>query len=131
MKAVRLKLSENMDVAKEALVSKSMVENETYLFRAACAELKTEVDNRRKAEQEDMGGFIDEDDDADDSAQEDSSRRRAEVDQPDDLDDLEAEAERARARHKGRQSDAMDVDPPATATGYVRHRLVIESDGED
>lgn len=54
MKAVRLMLADNMDLAREALVSKSMVENETYLFRAACAELKTEVTSRRKAEQEKM-----------------------------------------------------------------------------
>ncbi|KAK4962577.1 hypothetical protein LTR10_000203 [Elasticomyces elasticus] len=42
MKAIRLMLADNMELAKDALVSKSMVENETYLFRAACAELKTE-----------------------------------------------------------------------------------------
>ena len=54
MKAVRLKLAENMDLAREALVSKSQVENETYLFRAACAELRTEVTGRRKTEQEKM-----------------------------------------------------------------------------
>ncbi|KXT04548.1 hypothetical protein AC578_8720 [Pseudocercospora eumusae] len=54
MKAVRLQLARNMDLAREALVSKSQVENETYLFRAACAELKTEVMARRKAEQEKM-----------------------------------------------------------------------------
>ncbi|KAK5118641.1 hypothetical protein LTR85_008106 [Meristemomyces frigidus] len=54
MKAVRLMLAENMDLARDALVSKSMVENETYLFRAACAELKTEVTSRRRAEQEKM-----------------------------------------------------------------------------
>lgn len=54
MKAVRLMLAENMELACQALVSKSNVENETYLFRAACAELKTEVTSRRKAEQEKM-----------------------------------------------------------------------------
>ncbi|KAK3111631.1 hypothetical protein LTR53_012914 [Teratosphaeriaceae sp. CCFEE 6253] len=54
MKAVRLMLADNMELAKAALVSKSMVENETYLFRAACAELKTEVQGRRRAEQEKM-----------------------------------------------------------------------------
>ena len=54
MKAVRLMLADNMDLAREALVSKSNVENETYLFRAACAELKTEITARRKAEQEKM-----------------------------------------------------------------------------
>lgn len=54
MKAVRLMLADNMDLANQALVSKSMVENELYLFRAACAELKTEVTTRRRAEQEKM-----------------------------------------------------------------------------
>ncbi|KAK5703090.1 hypothetical protein LTR97_004037 [Elasticomyces elasticus] len=54
MKAIRLMLADNMELAKDALVSKSMVENETYLFRAACAELKTEVSGRRRAEQEKM-----------------------------------------------------------------------------
>ncbi|KAK0269095.1 hypothetical protein LTR35_015004 [Friedmanniomyces endolithicus] len=54
MKAVRMMLADNMELAKDALVSKSMVENETYLFRAACAELKTEVSGRRRTEHEKM-----------------------------------------------------------------------------
>ncbi|KAF2770767.1 hypothetical protein EJ03DRAFT_326109 [Teratosphaeria nubilosa] len=54
MKGVRLMLADNMDLAREALMSKSNIENESYLFRAACAELKTEVMSRRKAEQEKM-----------------------------------------------------------------------------
>jgi hypothetical protein len=54
MKAVRLMLAENTEFARDALVSKSQVENETYLFRAACAELKTEVTARRRSEQEKM-----------------------------------------------------------------------------
>jgi hypothetical protein len=54
MKGMRLMLSKNMNLAREALVSKSQVENETYLFRAACAELKTEVTARRRADQEKM-----------------------------------------------------------------------------
>jgi hypothetical protein len=54
MKAVRLMLADNTDLAKEALVSKSQLENEAYLFKAACAELKTEVTTRRKSEQEKM-----------------------------------------------------------------------------
>ncbi|KAK3670931.1 hypothetical protein LTR78_009209 [Recurvomyces mirabilis] len=54
MKAVRLNLADNMELAKEALVSKSMIENESCLFKAACAELKTEVTARRQAEQEKM-----------------------------------------------------------------------------
>nr|OQO16010.1 hypothetical protein B0A51_16220 [Rachicladosporium sp. CCFEE 5018] len=54
MKSMRLLLADNLDVAKSALVSKSNVENETYLFRAACSELRTEIIARRKAEQEKM-----------------------------------------------------------------------------
>jgi hypothetical protein len=54
MKSVRLMLAENTEFARDALVSKSQVENETYLFRAACAELKTEVTARRRSEQEKM-----------------------------------------------------------------------------
>lgn len=54
MKAVRLMLADNTDLAKEALVSKSNLENEAYLFKAACAELKTEVTTRRRSEQEKM-----------------------------------------------------------------------------
>jgi hypothetical protein len=50
MKAVRTILADNMDLARRGLVSKSNVENETYLFRAACSELKTEVQNNRKGE---------------------------------------------------------------------------------
>lgn len=54
MKAMRLMLADNTDLAKDALVSKSNLENEAYLFKAACAELKTEVTTRRKSEQEKM-----------------------------------------------------------------------------
>ncbi|KAK3705777.1 hypothetical protein LTR37_013084 [Vermiconidia calcicola] len=54
MKAVRLMLADNTDLAKTALVSKSQLENEAYLFKAACAELKTEITARRKSEQEKM-----------------------------------------------------------------------------
>ncbi|KAJ8068444.1 hypothetical protein OCU04_004000 [Sclerotinia nivalis] len=54
MKAVRELLALNLDVAKEGLVSKSDVENETYLFRAACSELKAEIQNNRKANEEKM-----------------------------------------------------------------------------
>ncbi|KAF2419999.1 hypothetical protein EJ08DRAFT_598660 [Tothia fuscella] len=50
MKAVRTILADNMDLARRGLVSKSNVENETYLFKAACSELKTEVQNNRKGE---------------------------------------------------------------------------------
>ncbi|KAF2633357.1 hypothetical protein BU25DRAFT_355627 [Macroventuria anomochaeta] len=54
MKAVRGILIENMMLARQGLVSKSNVENETYLFRAACAELKTEIGNSRRGEVERM-----------------------------------------------------------------------------
>ena len=52
MKAVRGILIDNMMLARQGLVSKSNVENETYLFRAACAELKTEIGNLRRGEAE-------------------------------------------------------------------------------
>ncbi|KAL9046139.1 MAG: hypothetical protein Q9214_000949 [Letrouitia sp. 1 TL-2023] len=48
MKAVRNLLTINSDIAKEGLISKSDVENEIYLFRAACSELRTEILNTRK-----------------------------------------------------------------------------------
>ncbi|MCJ1285561.1 hypothetical protein MMC26_004902 [Xylographa opegraphella] len=54
MKAVRSLLAINLDVAREELVSKSDVENETYLFRAACSELRTEIQNLRKISSEKM-----------------------------------------------------------------------------
>ncbi|KAF2710704.1 hypothetical protein K504DRAFT_375578 [Pleomassaria siparia CBS 279.74] len=54
MKAVRGILTGNMELARHGLVSKSNVENGTYLFRAACSELKTEVGNTRKSETEKM-----------------------------------------------------------------------------
>ncbi|KAI9746403.1 MAG: hypothetical protein M1818_000116 [Claussenomyces sp. TS43310] len=54
MKAVRGLLAQNLEIAKEGLVSKSDVENETYLFRAACSELRTEIQNARRANEEKM-----------------------------------------------------------------------------
>ncbi|MCJ1258910.1 hypothetical protein MMC24_006744 [Lignoscripta atroalba] len=54
MKAVRSLLAVNLDVAKDGLISKSDVENETYLFRAACSELRTEIQNSRKSANEKM-----------------------------------------------------------------------------
>jgi hypothetical protein len=54
MKAVRVLLAEHLEIAKEGLVSKSDVENEAYLFKAACSELKTEIQNARKARDEKM-----------------------------------------------------------------------------
>ena len=47
MKAVRSLLAVNMDLARAGLVSKSDVENEMYLFRAACSELRTEMQHAR------------------------------------------------------------------------------------
>ncbi|KAK5096888.1 hypothetical protein LTS08_007378 [Lithohypha guttulata] len=47
MKSIRLMLAQNLDLAKEGLVSKSDTENETYLFRAACSELKTTMQTSR------------------------------------------------------------------------------------
>ncbi|KAK7953629.1 hypothetical protein PG988_014323 [Apiospora saccharicola] len=52
MKAVRALLAKHLETAQEGLVSKSDVDNETYLFRAACSELSTEVINNRKAADE-------------------------------------------------------------------------------
>lgn len=54
MKAVRGLLAVNLDVAQAGLVSKSDVENETYLFRAACSELSTEVKKNRRVADEQM-----------------------------------------------------------------------------
>ncbi|KAL8370831.1 hypothetical protein RB595_000937 [Gaeumannomyces hyphopodioides] len=54
MKAVRALLAQNLDVAQEGLVSRRDVDNETYLFRAACSELSTEVKNNRRIADEHM-----------------------------------------------------------------------------
>ncbi|KAH8600922.1 hypothetical protein B0O99DRAFT_589796 [Bisporella sp. PMI_857] len=54
MKAVRWLLAQNLGVARAGLVSKSDVENESYLFRAACSELRIEIQNQRKANDEKM-----------------------------------------------------------------------------
>ena len=48
MKAIRGILAANLEVAQAGLVSKSDVENETYLFRAACSELGAELRNSRR-----------------------------------------------------------------------------------
>lgn len=50
MKAVRLILQNNIDLAKKSLTSKSDVENETYLFRAACSELQSSLQIARNSE---------------------------------------------------------------------------------
>ncbi|KAI1469535.1 uncharacterized protein F4812DRAFT_423507 [Daldinia caldariorum] len=52
MKAIRGLLAKNLDFAQDGLVSKSDVDNETYLFRAACSELSAEVYNNRRAADE-------------------------------------------------------------------------------
>ncbi|OTA98855.1 hypothetical protein M426DRAFT_325647 [Hypoxylon sp. CI-4A] len=52
MKAIRGLLAQNLDVAQEGLVSKSDVDNETYLFRAACSELSAEVKNNKRVADE-------------------------------------------------------------------------------
>ncbi|GAP90028.1 putative MOZ protein represents a chromatin-associated acetyltransferase [Rosellinia necatrix] len=54
MKAVRAILAQNLDVAQEGLVGKSDVDNETYLFRAACSELSSEVTNNRRIADEEI-----------------------------------------------------------------------------
>ncbi|KAK6952997.1 hypothetical protein Daesc_005294 [Daldinia eschscholtzii] len=54
MKAIRGLLAKNLDFAQDGLVSKSDVDNETYLFRAACSELSAEVKNNRRAADETM-----------------------------------------------------------------------------
>ncbi|GJN77274.1 hypothetical protein PLIIFM63780_000764 [Purpureocillium lilacinum] len=54
MKAIRTLLAQNLDVAQKSLVSKSDVENETYLFTAACSELGTEIKNNRRLQDEQM-----------------------------------------------------------------------------
>ncbi|KAK2592896.1 hypothetical protein QQS21_009391 [Conoideocrella luteorostrata] len=54
MKAIRKILAGNLDVAQKSLVSKSDVENETYLFHAACSELGTEIKNNRRLQEEQM-----------------------------------------------------------------------------
>ncbi|KAI1125223.1 hypothetical protein F5Y10DRAFT_247713 [Nemania abortiva] len=48
MKAIRAILAQNLDIAQGGLVGKSDVDNETYLFRAACSELSSEVTNNRR-----------------------------------------------------------------------------------
>ncbi|KAL9617576.1 MAG: hypothetical protein Q9160_007646 [Pyrenula sp. 1 TL-2023] len=50
MKSVRTMLANNLEIAKDGLVSKSDIENETYLFRAACSELRTSLQTSRQAE---------------------------------------------------------------------------------
>jgi hypothetical protein len=50
MKAVRTILRNNLDFAKQSLTSKSDVENEEYLFKAACSELQQSLQTARNSE---------------------------------------------------------------------------------
>lgn len=50
MKAVRSILQNNIDFAKQSLTSKSDVENESYLFKAACSELQQSLQTARNSE---------------------------------------------------------------------------------
>ncbi|KAJ5674701.1 uncharacterized protein N7477_004635 [Penicillium maclennaniae] len=50
MKAVRTILQGNLDYAKRSLTSKSDVENESYLFKAACSELQQSLQSARNSE---------------------------------------------------------------------------------
>ena len=54
MKAIRTILASNLDAAQAGLVSKADMENETYLFRAACSELSAEVRNNRRVADEQL-----------------------------------------------------------------------------
>ncbi|KPM37769.1 hypothetical protein AK830_g8776 [Neonectria ditissima] len=54
MKAIRSMLDQNLHIAQSSLVSKSDVENETYLFTAACSELSTEIKNNRRLADEQL-----------------------------------------------------------------------------
>jgi len=54
MKAIRGILASNLDMAQRGLVSKADMENETYLFRAACSELSAEVRNNRRLADEQL-----------------------------------------------------------------------------
>ncbi|KAB8349643.1 hypothetical protein FH972_023662 [Carpinus fangiana] len=55
MKAMRGLLTSNMDLARDGLVSKGDAEMESYLFRAACSELRTEIKQRRTTAHNQMG----------------------------------------------------------------------------
>ncbi|KGO68172.1 Protein of unknown function DUF1640 [Penicillium italicum] len=50
MKAVRAILQNNLSLARESLTSKSDVENEEYLFKAACSELQSSLQAARNSE---------------------------------------------------------------------------------
>ncbi|KAI5803204.1 hypothetical protein EDC01DRAFT_687422 [Geopyxis carbonaria] len=48
MKGIRGLLTQNMQMARKNLVSRSYIENESYLFQAACSELRNEMQNTKK-----------------------------------------------------------------------------------
>lgn len=50
MKAIRTILLKHLDIARQSLTSKSDVENETYLFKAACSELQSSLQTARNSE---------------------------------------------------------------------------------
>lgn len=50
MKGIRGLLADNLTMARDGLYSKSDFENETYLFRAACSELRNSLQTSRNAE---------------------------------------------------------------------------------
>ncbi|OJJ43819.1 hypothetical protein ASPZODRAFT_135845 [Penicilliopsis zonata CBS 506.65] len=50
MKAIRNILQSNLDLARQSLTSKSDVENESYLFKAACSELQSSLQTARNSE---------------------------------------------------------------------------------
>lgn len=52
MKAIRALLSDNMDLAREGIVSRGDAEMDAYQFRAASGELRTEMRQRRAAADE-------------------------------------------------------------------------------
>ena len=54
MKALRAVLAENMELAHEALMSRSDAEMDGYQFRAASSELRTEIRQKRNATSEQM-----------------------------------------------------------------------------
>ncbi|KAL5612580.1 hypothetical protein BROUX41_004325 [Berkeleyomyces rouxiae] len=54
MKAIRSQLGTRLAAAQAALLSKSDLENEIYLFRAACSELGNEVKQTRRVADEQM-----------------------------------------------------------------------------
>lgn len=50
MKAIRSILADNLEMARRTLTSKSELENEQYLFKAACSELQQSLQVSRNAE---------------------------------------------------------------------------------